>query len=276
MWEIVNHDGTTLIRSTSTSCSSAPQSAEVQRQALRAWTSTRPTQCCRPTTTWRCPWRSTSRASRSPRIPTSAAGRTRFRMNPGEVTRILSALGASGRVAELRVRRHSRAGYVWHCHILEHERTIMMRPRFMLVAPTPMVARTTPVMGVSRRSHPPRRGVAGRVSQPVAARSDHPVPACHRWTRVRRALRCGRTAGEDSRARRRSAQASIRWRGPVTTSGRALTTGVYFVRLRTPEATLVVRTALRLALIRSKRARRRPRHTAGPPRVSASVTPDYR
>ena len=60
-----------------------------------------------------------------------------YRMNPGEVTRVLIKFApqdnAFGRNFEFDAT--AAPGYVWHCHILEHEENDMMRP-LLMVAPT--------------------------------------------------------------------------------------------------------------------------------------------
>jgi hypothetical protein len=59
-----------------------------------------------------------------------------FRMNPGEVTRILVRFAPQDESPDFAFDATTGPGYVWHCHILEHEENDMMRP-FHLVAPTP-------------------------------------------------------------------------------------------------------------------------------------------
>jgi FtsP/CotA-like multicopper oxidase with cupredoxin domain len=68
-----------------------------------------------------------------------------FRMNPGEVTRVLIRFAPQDESPAFAFDATAEPGYVWHCHILEHEENDMMRP-YHLVAPAPMVAQTTGVM----------------------------------------------------------------------------------------------------------------------------------
>jgi hypothetical protein len=127
---------------------------------------------------------------------------------------------------------------VWHCHILEHEENDMMRP-FMLVAPTPMVAQTTPMMGVESSLSP----------RDVALLAAYPNPSAHGATIQFRLTTAGRadvelydvtgqrvkTLASESFA---AGEHSVVWSGDDE-NGRTLTAGVYFVRLRTTETTLV-------------------------------------
>jgi FtsP/CotA-like multicopper oxidase with cupredoxin domain len=61
-----------------------------------------------------------------------------FRMNPGEVTRILVRFAPQDESPAYAFDATAEPGYVWHCHILEHEENDMMRP-YHLVAPTPVL-----------------------------------------------------------------------------------------------------------------------------------------
>jgi FtsP/CotA-like multicopper oxidase with cupredoxin domain len=65
-----------------------------------------------------------------------------FRMNPGEVTRILVRFAPQDDSPAFAFDATAEPGYVWHCHILEHEENDMMRP-YHLVAPAQMVAQAT-------------------------------------------------------------------------------------------------------------------------------------
>ncbi|MGH7742433.1 MAG: multicopper oxidase domain-containing protein [Candidatus Eiseniibacteriota bacterium] len=63
-----------------------------------------------------------------------------IRMNPFEVTRILVRFAPQDNAFGPRFAFDATAapGYVWHCHILEHEENDMMRP-LLMTAPTPKV-----------------------------------------------------------------------------------------------------------------------------------------
>ena len=60
-------------------------------------------------------------------------------MNPGEVTRILVRFAPNRRGQGVPFDATAAPGYVWHCHILDHEDNEMMRPNE--VRPQPDVAR---------------------------------------------------------------------------------------------------------------------------------------
>lgn len=59
-----------------------------------------------------------------------------YRMNPGEVTRILVRFAPQDESPAFAFDATAEPGYVWHCHILEHEENDMMH-RYQLVAPIP-------------------------------------------------------------------------------------------------------------------------------------------
>jgi len=50
------------------------------------------------------------------------------KMNPGEVTRILVRFSPNDNTAAFPFDATAEPGYVWHCHILDHEDNEMMRP----------------------------------------------------------------------------------------------------------------------------------------------------
>ena len=57
-----------------------------------------------------------------------------FRVNPGEVARFLIKFAPQDESPAFAFDATAEPGYVWHCHILEHEENDMMRP-YYLVAP---------------------------------------------------------------------------------------------------------------------------------------------
>jgi FtsP/CotA-like multicopper oxidase with cupredoxin domain len=63
-----------------------------------------------------------------------------FRMNPGEVSRVVVRFAPQDGSPSYTFDATAEPGYVWHCHILEHEDNEMMRP-YKLVAPPPILAR---------------------------------------------------------------------------------------------------------------------------------------
>jgi hypothetical protein len=71
----------------------------------------------------------------SPPDPNEMGWKDTFRMNPGEVTRVLVRF-TSQDGSPFSFDATAEPGYVWHCHILEHEDNEMMRP-YKLVNPVP-------------------------------------------------------------------------------------------------------------------------------------------
>lgn len=49
-------------------------------------------------------------------------------MHPGEVTRILVRFAPNDDTGSFPFDATAEPGYVWHCHILDHEDNEMMRP----------------------------------------------------------------------------------------------------------------------------------------------------
>jgi FtsP/CotA-like multicopper oxidase with cupredoxin domain len=74
-----------------------------------------------------------------------------FRMNPGEVTRILVRFAPQDESPAFAFDATAGPGYVWHCHILEHEENDMMRP-FHLVAPPAAALGETAIPAVAAAS----------------------------------------------------------------------------------------------------------------------------
>jgi FtsP/CotA-like multicopper oxidase with cupredoxin domain len=63
-----------------------------------------------------------------PADPNERGWKDTFRMNPGEVSRILVRFAPQDESDEFEFDATAEPGYVWHCHILEHEEHDMMRP----------------------------------------------------------------------------------------------------------------------------------------------------
>ena len=63
--------------------------------------------------------------------PNERGWKDTYRMNPGEVTRILVCFAPQDGSPAFAFDATAAPGYVWHCHILEHEENDMMRPYFL-------------------------------------------------------------------------------------------------------------------------------------------------
>ena len=151
-------------------------------------------------------------------------------MHPGEVTRILVRFAPQDESPAFAFDATAEPGYVWHCHILEHEENDMMRPYHLVAAE------------VAQALAPAKDLLAGE--RPAETRLFAPEPnpttagAMFRFTlanagpvemdvysitgqRVRRLANTTFEAGERS----------IRWDG-MDDGGRRVAPGVYFVSLR--------------------------------------------
>jgi spore coat protein A len=86
----------------------------------------------------------------APADPNERGWKDTFRMNPGEVTRVLIRFAPQDETPSFVFDATAEPGYVWHCHILEHEENDMMRP-YKLVAPAapPLAARMSTDMAVA-------------------------------------------------------------------------------------------------------------------------------
>ena len=71
-----------------------------------------------------------------PPDPNERGWKDTFRMNPGEVTRVIARFSPQDNRPAYAFDATAEPGYVWHCHILEHEDNEMMRP-YKLSSPAP-------------------------------------------------------------------------------------------------------------------------------------------
>jgi hypothetical protein len=150
-----------------------------------------------------------------------------YRMNPGEVTRILVRWAPQDDSPAYAFDATAEPGYVWHCHILEHEENDMMRP-FHLVAPavpSALASRPAPVFVgqtvlLAPQPNPTAAGATMRFSLAAAGpvRLDLYTVSGQRVRTVADGLF---EAGEHT----------VRWDGAAE-DGRRLAPGVYFANLR--------------------------------------------
>ncbi|MGH2571697.1 MAG: multicopper oxidase domain-containing protein, partial [bacterium] len=150
-----------------------------------------------------------------------------FQMHPGEVTRVLVRF-ATQEGEPFPFDATAEPGYVWHCHIVEHEDNEMMRP-YHLTAPAAVVpiAEAT-AAPVARTDASPTLQIRGGTLRFSLATSGPVSIDLYDVTgrRVSTLVRGWQEAGEHS----------LPWESAV---GQRLTAGMYFVRL---EANSVVRT----------------------------------
>ena len=155
-----------------------------------------------------------------------------FRMNPGEVTRILVRWAPQDESPAFAFDATAEPGYVWHCHILEHEENDMMRPYHLVAAdPVALAAKRslegtpveTPVAAtrlIASEPNPTTSGAAFR----FALATEGPVEVeiySVTGQRVRHVANETFAAGEHT----------VRWDGSDE-DGRRVAPGVYFVRFR--------------------------------------------
>jgi FtsP/CotA-like multicopper oxidase with cupredoxin domain len=145
-----------------------------------------------------------------------------FRMNPGEVTRVLVRFAPQDGFSPYPFDATAEPGYVWHCHILEHEDNEMMR-RYMVIPPSPMAqtAKPEPVLVNYPNPFNPETQISFRL--PNAGNVDLRVFNLL-GQEVRRLVSGELTAGEHT----------IRWDGRDA-AGIVVASGIYFYRLETPD-----------------------------------------
>jgi len=144
-----------------------------------------------------------------------------FRMNPGEVTRVLVRFAPQDGVSPYPFDATVEPGYVWHCHILEHEDNDMMRP-YMVVAPAMMAqaARPEPILTNYPNPFNPETQISFRL--PNAGTVDLRIFNLL-GQEVRRLVSGELEAGDHT----------IRWDGRDA-AGQSVASGIYFYRLETP------------------------------------------
>ncbi|HEY6196724.1 MAG TPA: multicopper oxidase domain-containing protein [Candidatus Eisenbacteria bacterium] len=190
-----------------------------------------------------------------------------FRMNTGEVTRVLvrAAPQAANALAGQRVTAGMNLfpfdpsaalgvandgfgfpggpGYVWHCHIVDHEDNEMMR-QFMLVQPAPTIASALSSPDAARE--PVLAGVALGRAEPTPctgnARIAFTLPEAGEVELVVFDL-AGRAVARLAAGRFGPGEHVVRWAG-VDDAGRALPSGTYLYRLLAADQRLVRRLVL--------------------------------
>ncbi|MGE5178492.1 MAG: multicopper oxidase domain-containing protein [Bacteroidota bacterium] len=167
-----------------------------------------------------------------PADPNERGWKDTFRMGPGEVTRVLVRWAPQDDSPTYTFDATAEPGYVWHCHILEHEENDMMRP-FHVVAPSSMLAGGPTVLKARAvAAAAPIGDTMLRVSNPAMDGSN-----------LRFSLRqsgavqvdlfsvAGRHVGSLASGWYEAGEHKIAWTGRSTT-GAPLANGVYVVRFR--------------------------------------------
>jgi len=164
-----------------------------------------------------------------PADPNERGWKDTFRMNPGEVTRILVRFAPQDESPAYVFDATAEPGYVWHCHILEHEENDMMRPFRLVSAPLAALAakEQAPAIGQPREIE-----LSAPTPNPAAAPAEvkFGLPTAGHveidlfdvtGRRVAQVASGWYPAGDHAVALRNTNEA-----------GRALGAGVYFLRLR--------------------------------------------
>jgi FtsP/CotA-like multicopper oxidase with cupredoxin domain len=169
-----------------------------------------------------------------PPDPNELGWKDTVRMNPGEVTRILVRFApvGSAEVTPYPFDATAEPGYVWHCHILEHEDNEMMRP-YKVVAPplnpSSVLAADSPrprALLAQNRPNPFHPATEIRFTMPWAATVQLAVYDVA-GREVRRLIEGQVAAGEHV----------VRWDGRDGT-GRDVANGVYVCTLHAPGSTM--------------------------------------
>ena len=169
----------------------------------------------------------------TPPDPNESGWKDTFRMNPKEVTRIIVRWAPQDGSPAFAFDATAAPGYVWHCHILEHEENDMMH-RYTLSVPS-LLAQSHASDGVEAnratewlRIAPNPAAAAGaeiRFALPVAGPLSLELFSVA-GQRVRRIAGGVFDAGEHR----------VRWDGNDD-AGRALRSGMYFLRVSAPGGT---------------------------------------
>lgn len=170
----------------------------------------------------------------SPPDPNERGWKDTFRMNPGEVTRVLIRFAPQDGSASFSFDATAEPGYVWHCHILEHEENDMMRPFHLVAAP--------PAAGLATAGNAVEPTAAVPATAGLRAPFPHPLVAGSRLAfhlaqagAVELDLFdvAGRHVRSLARGWHEAGDHAVNW----TNAGRAgagLPGGVYFLRFRAP------------------------------------------
>jgi len=165
-----------------------------------------------------------------PADPNERGWKDTYRMNPGEVTRILVRFAPQDGSADFAFDATAEPGYVWHCHILEHEENDMMRP-YHLVAAMPQSAEkadgrpdATQQMGLTQfRAPSPNPAFAGGNFR-FSLRNPGAVE-------IELFTIAGQHVGQLASGWYGAGEHTVAWR-PVDKNGEALASGMYLVRFR--------------------------------------------
>jgi FtsP/CotA-like multicopper oxidase with cupredoxin domain len=173
--------------------------------------------------------------------PNERGWKDTFRMNPGQVTRILVRFAPQDESPAYAFDATAEPGYVWHCHILEHEENDMMRP-YYLQSPAQAEASGAaapvddpPVLTLARVELEQSR--PNPAAGPLEIGFSLPRPA---WTEVRVYDLQGREVRVLAAREFASGRNSVTW-DRRDASGRQVPKGIYLYRLQSGPAILTRR-----------------------------------
>ena len=179
-----------------------------------------------------------------PPDPNEAGWKDTFRMNPGQVTRaiIRFAFQDGSPYADV-FDATAEPGYVWHCHILEHEENDMMRPFKMVAEPsfvagnniTPATFPESDQSSFSRLAiYPNPFNLTAVISYNLPATSQVSLNVYNiMGQKVKTLVDAFEAAGNKT----------VTWNG-TNQSGENVASGLYFLRLETASGTAVKRATL--------------------------------
>jgi len=178
--------------------------------------------------------------------PNETGWKDTFQMYPGQVTRVLMRFAPQDNTFGNTFAFDATAspGYVWHCHILEHEENDMMRPLLVLPAaarPVAAAAATAPASDGSELESLPKSLALSAAPNPVRneATLSFALPAAgHVDLRVFDVT--GREVSVVVNGTFAAGTHPVTWNARDT-QGRSLASGIYFARLRSPHAEKVQR-----------------------------------
>lgn len=178
--------------------------------------------------------------------PNERGWKDTFRMNPGEVTRILVRFAPQDGSSAFAFDATEEPGYVWHCHILEHEENDMMRPYYLQA---PNVARAG-ASAVAPASEEPAVTAVERIelepSRPNPASGPMEIgfalPSAA-WAELRVYDVLGREVRELAAREFAAGRSTVVWDG-TDVAGRRVPRGIYLYRLRSGMTVLTRRVAV--------------------------------
>jgi FtsP/CotA-like multicopper oxidase with cupredoxin domain len=163
--------------------------------------------------------------------PNEVAWKDTYRVNPGEVARFLIRFTPQDASPSFAFDATAEPGYVWHCHILEHEENDMMRPYHLVAPAAPILVVKNPEPSATSPSQ--WSLVARPAADGAMLRLDAPVRGA---LTVEVYDVTGRRVASVARGTFDAGTHEVRWDGRDD-RGRRMNAGVYFIRMETSGGT---------------------------------------